>query len=67
MTFGEMITNLRKNKGYTLEQLSNKSGITIANLSLIENDKQKPKIVTLSKLANALECSYDELYNAVYK
>ena len=46
---------MRKQRGMTLEELSAKTGITAAHLSLIERDKRDPSIQTLNKIAKALE------------
>ena len=46
---------LRKKKGMTLEELSEKTHITAAHLSMIERDKREPSIQTLDRIAQALE------------
>ena len=49
------IRYMRKQRGMTLEELSAKTGIAAAHLSLIERDKRDPSIQTLNKIAKALE------------
>jgi transcriptional regulator with XRE-family HTH domain len=39
LTTGEVIRMLRELKGWTQEELAEKSGISATNLSLLENDK----------------------------
>lgn len=46
---------LRKMRGMTLKELSEKTHITAAHLSMIERDKREPSIQTLDKIARALE------------
>lgn len=47
---------LRVAKGWTLQNLSDMSGITIANLSQIENAKQSPVKLTRIRLENIFNC-----------
>ena len=65
MTFGEKLRNLRKERGLTAKQLSEKSGLTAVSIINYENDHRKPNLVSINKLANALDCDFDELYNIV--
>ena len=52
----------RKEKGMTLRELSEKSGISIVALSHYENCKKVPMGSTLSKIVNVLDMDYDEVY-----
>ena len=56
------LEQMRKQKGFTIKELSEKSGISSVEISHIENNKYKPRITTLSKLARALEIDLEELY-----
>jgi len=62
MSIGENIKRLRKNKGYTQEQLAEMVGIRQCTLSQIERDT-KPISLSLSyEITKVLECSlYDFL------
>ena len=51
---GEMIRDLRKARGLTLEAIASKSKISVGYLSLIERNKVTPSIKTLHDLANVL-------------
>lgn len=62
MTFGEKLKSLRKERGLTAKQLAKKSGLTAVSISNYENGHRKPNLVGISKLASALECDFDELY-----
>ena len=51
----------RESQGWTLKQLSRRSGIAISYLSEIEKGKKYPKPDKLVALSSALELSYEEL------
>ena len=55
MNLGSTIKELRKQKKIPQEILANKSGITQAYLSLIENDKKEPNLSTLKEISKALD------------
>lgn len=63
MTVGEKITELRKAKGMTCQELAKKSGVSCATLSNWRKGKTKPNLVALKKVADALGCPYEILYN----
>lgn len=54
-TFGTRMREARKNKGFTLEDLSEKLNTTKATLSRYENDKRFPDIYVAKEIADALE------------
>lgn len=57
----EIINELKKKKGLTSEQLSDKSGVPLGTLNKILNGTTKdPKLETLKALARVLECSLDD-------
>ena len=60
---GMAIMLKRKELGITIQQLSDKTGISITTLSQIENGKRtrKPQFYTLYKIADALEMDVNEL------
>jgi transcriptional regulator with XRE-family HTH domain len=55
LNIGGEIRKIRKEKGYTLKELSQKTGFSTALLSQIENNVVSPPISTLWRIANALE------------
>lgn len=61
MTIGANLKRLRREKGLTQDQLSNLCGIELNHISKIELDKSDPKLTTIYKLINGLECSADAL------
>lgn len=53
---------MREAKGWSQRMLSEKSGVKQAVISLIEQGYTKnPRVDTISKLAQALECTIDVL------
>jgi len=60
---GSRIKDIRVMKGKTQKQISDLSGIGIPHISSIENNRRKPSVGTLSKLAKALNCSGLDLYH----
>ena len=60
-TMGKRISDLRKNKGMTQEQLAQQVGVTAQAVSKWENDLSCPDISILPQLAEALGVTTDEL------
>ncbi|WP_082038843.1 helix-turn-helix domain-containing protein [Vibrio rotiferianus] len=52
---GKKIKEIRKKKSLTIEDLSEKSGVSVGHISRLENGKKSPTISTLEKLATALD------------
>ena len=52
---GKKIRKLRQNKGLTIQDLSEKTGLSKGLISQIENEQVSPPISTLMKIANALK------------
>jgi Predicted transcription factor, homolog of eukaryotic MBF1 len=55
MTIGELIRNARKEKNMTQRKLGELCGINEANIRKYESGRQKPKIETIKKIADALQ------------
>ncbi len=55
LNIGGEIRKIRKEKGYTLKELAQKTGFSTALLSQIENNVVSPPISTLWIIANALD------------
>lgn len=58
---GMRIKERRKQKGFTLKQVEQLTGISNGNLSEIERGIKTPALPSLIKLVNVLECSADDL------
>lgn len=64
MSFGAFLKETRKYCGLTIRELSEKSGISNAEISRIETgERQKPSPLVLKALAPHIMISYDELLN----
>ena len=61
MTIGEKINELRKKKNMTFSELAKKSGVSIVTLSNWNKGKTNPQLVAVKKVADALECDFEEL------
>ena len=58
---GANITSKRKNLGMTQADLAYKIGMEIPNLSVIENGKSNPQILTLLRISSALQSNLSSL------
>lgn len=58
---GDNCARLRKAKGWTQEQLAERSGLTQQYLSDLERGKRNPTIVTIYEIALALDVSHLDL------
>lgn len=58
---GKRIVELRKNAGISQSELANVAGMEKSNLSVIENGKSNPQILTLVRLASAMGASLKDL------
>ena len=59
--FGERIKQLRKNKGYTQQQLAKLLGISSSAVGMYEQGRREPDNATLSNLCKILDTSTDYL------
>jgi transcriptional regulator with XRE-family HTH domain len=59
---GSCLRRLREERDFSLRVLSEKSGLAINTLSLIENGKSSPSVSTLQQLALALEIPITALF-----
>ncbi|MBU0684005.1 MAG: cupin domain-containing protein [Candidatus Omnitrophota bacterium] len=62
LKLGNRIHELRKLKNMTLEELSEKSGVALATLSRMENNKMPGTLNSHQKICKALGASLAELY-----
>ena len=61
MSLGANIKQLRQDKGWTQGDLSKASGVKIGHVSKLERNDTDPKLSTIYRLMEALECSADAL------
>ncbi len=62
---GKNIGNYRKQKGMSMDELSKRSGVSKSMLSQIEQEKTNPTVVTVWKIARALNIPVEELLKTV--
>jgi len=62
MKIGKRLRELRKEKHMTLEELSVKSGVALATLSRMENDKMTGTITAHTSICKSLGVSITDLY-----
>jgi transcriptional regulator with XRE-family HTH domain len=65
--YGKVLKSIRKDKKLYLKDVKEKTGISIASLSLIETGKIKPRPTTIKKLSEVYEIDYFTLYNLLEK
>ena len=66
MNLGGTINKLRKERKMTLVELSEKSGVALATLSRMENNKMTGTLESHMKICEALEIALPELYKNLY-
>jgi len=59
---GNKITELRKQKGYTQEELVERCNINVRTLQRIESGEVSPRSYTIKTILSALDHEYEELY-----
>lgn len=64
---GDMISKIRKEKGFTKTQIANETDINIGHLTHIEKGERNPSHKALKEICTALNIPYQELYNAYDK
>jgi len=62
MKIGKQLRKLRKEKDITLDELSKKSGVALATLSRMENNKMAGTLSSHNKICKALNISIADLY-----
>jgi transcriptional regulator with XRE-family HTH domain len=62
LNLGERVRDLRKARGWTLEQAARQAGLARSTLSKIENGQMSPTYEALKKLAVGLEISVPQLF-----
>lgn len=62
LDLGQRVRELRKAKGWTLEQAAGQAGLARSTLSKIENGQMSPTYEALKKLAEGLKISVPQLF-----
>lgn len=64
MALGDNLRALRKEKGWTQQELAETAGIKLTHISTLEKKDSDPKLSTILKLIEALGCSANDLISA---
>ena len=62
-SLGKRIAALRKNKGFSQEDLAEKSGYSVEFISLVERGVNSPSVTGLARIANALGVEVKDLFD----
>jgi len=62
---GQMVSTIRKAKGWTQKELGEQSGLSRVTIGQIERGNAEPSISNLNKIAAALDCSLEIIMNPV--
>jgi transcriptional regulator with XRE-family HTH domain len=62
-SLGEQLRSLRKNRGFTLEELSGRSNVSTGLISLLERGKGNPSFASLLQLAHGLDVPIGRLFH----
>lgn len=61
MTLGERVKSLRKERGWTLRDIAERTGLSVSYHSDIETDRTDPALKTLVKIADAFDMKVVEV------
>ncbi len=61
-----LVKEIRKEKKYTLEQLSKKTGISTTHINDIENNVKEPSFSMMVRLSYALDVPLNKLYRIIW-
>lgn len=59
------LASIRRARGLSQEQLAAMAGCSLSAISWYENNTHTPLLTTVVKLADALDCTIDDLVNPV--
>jgi len=65
MNTGQIVRTARENRGLTVMELADKTGLNFSTIYTIENGKCSPKMDTMLLIMDALD--YDIIFNPRYK
>lgn len=66
ITLGTFLKNARILKEFTQQKLSDLTGISVTQISFIENDESKPQFSKLKSLCSALSLDYETVVKGFY-
>ena len=65
MTAGEIIRKARESKGFTMQELADRSGTSLQTIFKIETNRMSPKMDTMLALMEAMD--YEIVFKPKYK
>lgn len=65
MTAGEIIRTARESKGFTMQELADRSGASLQTIFKIETNRVSPKMDTMLALIEAMD--YEVVFKPKYK
>ena len=65
VAFGRRLAEVRKQKGFTQQQLAEDLEISLVSIGYIETGKRWPRLVTLHRIANALGVTLEQLFKGL--
>ena len=63
--FGRRLAEVRKQRGFTQQQLAGKLEISLVSIGYIETGKRWPRLVTLYKIAKVLDVKVDQFFKDI--
>jgi transcriptional regulator with XRE-family HTH domain len=63
--FGKRVSEIRRSRGMTQEQLAERADVTPLSIGFIEQGRRWPRLVTLQKLAKCLNVSVAEFFKGL--
>ncbi|WP_417212482.1 helix-turn-helix domain-containing protein [Bizionia sp.] len=60
--FGERVRKIRKEKGFSQEELAHKADLHRTYIGMIERAEKNITLINIEKIANALEVNIKELF-----
>jgi transcriptional regulator with XRE-family HTH domain len=60
--FGRRLSEVRKSKGLTQQQLAEKLNISLVSIGYIETGKRWPRLLTLHRIASCLSVPVSDLF-----
>ena len=60
--FGLALREIRMKKGWSLEHLAHKTGITANHIGVLERGEKSAVVRTIDDLAKALECKHQDFF-----
>lgn len=62
---GKRILEARKRRGMSQERLATESGIDRSHMGYIEQGRRKPTLSTITKIANVLDTSLEQIFKGL--